>query len=106
MFPLTFCLTDNLQRASRGTYTPTRAIVSGTKHTQLFASSALGVKVPQDQLLQYVFSPLDVVTCYLTGASSQARVRASGPDPGSLSLPADDGRHILFERGDALLQAL
>lgn len=30
----------------------------------------------------------------------------SGPDPGPLSLPADDGRHVLFERGDALLQAL
>ena len=34
------------------------------------------------------------------------RERPSGPDPRPLALPADDGGHVLFERGDAELQLL
>ena len=32
--------------------------------------------------------------------------RPSGPDPRALTLPADDGGHVLFERGDTELQLL
>lgn len=67
---------------------------------------ALAVKYLKIHLLQSGFSPRGVAISYLTGASSQAGVQESGPDPGSLSLSADDGRHVLFERGDTLLQVL
>lgn len=32
--------------------------------------------------------------------------RTSGPDPGSLPFPANDGGHVLFERGDTQFQVL